>query len=95
MPCDESEGRIRWYEEEGIFTKFEVTELQSFTPRTPPSVDLDWKTAECGFTPPDTKCDEFDLSDIGVSKTRYNVNTGEEIFEEYIGSCWGSTSWFD
>ena len=94
-PCDSSEGRIMWEAEDGLFTKFEVTELQSFTPREPPSVDLDWKTDNCGFEPPSIDCSSFKEEAIGVSIVRTNVNTGEVLFEENIGSCWGSTSWFD
>ena len=55
--CDPSEGRVMWEAREGIFEKFEVTELETFTPSTPPQVVFDWD--DCGFTAPDINCSEF------------------------------------
>ena len=61
-PCDESEGRIGWEYNDGSYTNFEVSELEEFTPRDPPSVDLPWDS-ECWR--PTYTCADFWQEHIG------------------------------
>jgi len=61
-PCDESESRIGWEYNDGSYTNFEVSELDEFTPRDPPSVDLPWDS-ECWR--PTYTCADFWQEHIG------------------------------
>lgn len=92
--CDADEMRLNWEYEEGMFTNFEVTELETFSPRTPIAIDFNWD-ATCWK--PTTDCSEFLEEPIGRPGTdRTNVlDPTDNVFEAPIGSCWGNQSWFD
>ena len=91
--CDESEGRVMWQAEEGIFKKFDVTELETFEPKDPPKVELPWD--DCGFTAPDISCSTFQVEPINITWDRINVNTKDTVVtEEFYGDCFGWQDWW-
>ena len=93
-PCPDDEGRIYWESRNGeIFNlPLGITELESFTPRTPYTIEFDWDTAACGFSPPDIDCnsDEWVDEEIGSTVTQYNINLVENValIQRMVGSCW-------
>ena len=48
--CPNSEWRYAWEAHDGIFTDFEVTQLDTWTPREPIVLEFDW--SECDISPP-------------------------------------------
>jgi len=90
--CEEDVGRIKWEKQQGHFTKFEVSELESFEPRTPPTVTFAWDG--CGYSAPDIDCSEFKIEDLGLGWTPIDVNgTTKDDALVYQGSCFGWTNW--
>ena len=92
--CDESEMRINWEWEEGLYTNFEVTELDEFTPREPPSVNLPWDS-DCWR--PTLTCADFWQEHIGgEQESRVSTtNADKSTYENLQGSCYGNLEWND
>jgi len=92
--CDSDEMRINWEWEEGMYTNFGVTELEEFTPRTPPTANLPWD-AECWR--PTATCADFIQEWMGgdqSSRTSTN-DANASTYEALQGSCYGNKTWND
>lgn len=92
--CSTDEMRVKWEYEDGMFSRFDVTELTTFTPRTPTQAEFGWD-ATCWK--PTTDCSEFLQEPIGrpdVERTNV-LDPTADMYEAPRGSCWGHESWYD
>ena len=73
-----------------MFTRFEVTELEEFTPRTPPSTDFTWNQTCVQAWKPTTDCSEFLIEPIGRPHIDHTsvYDPTKSVYEEPMGACW-------
>ena len=91
--CDEDEMKVSWEYEDGVYTNFGVTELEEFTPRTPPTANLPWD-AECWR--PTATCADFIQEWMGGDQSSRKRFTGDaKTYEALQGSCYGNKAWND
>ena len=73
-----------------MFTRFEVTELEEFTPRTPPQTEFTWEQTCVEAWTPTTDCSEFLVEQIGRGHIEVTsvYDPTKSVLEEPMGSCW-------
>ena len=73
-----------------MFTRFEVTELEEFTPRTPPQTEFTWEQTCVEAWTPTTDCSEFLVEQIGRGHIEVTsvYDPTKSVYEEPMGSCW-------
>ena len=97
-PCDESEMRIGWEYDDGMYTAFEVEEIFEFEPRTPPTANLPWDAEWAECFRPDLTCADFIQEHIGGDFQEDRVSTqdaSKSTYEPLQGSCYGNLEWGD
>lgn len=84
-----------WEYQEGMITEFNVTELEEFTPKTPPATTFSWD-ATC-WKPTYNCLDDFTKESWGSEWTdRTSVlDPTLSTYEVPVGICYGNKTWFD
>lgn len=90
-PCtNPNEFQLQWEYAEGMFTRFDVTELEEFTPRTPPQTEFSWEKTCIDAWKPTTDCSEFEIEQIGRGHIEVTsvYDPTKLLYEQPMGSCW-------
>ena len=73
-----------------MFTRFDVTELEEFTPKTPPQTKFSWEQTCVDAWKPSTDCSQFEVEQIGREHIEVtSVYDPNKILNYHPkGACW-------